>query len=237
MSDEIDEVATFFDAGSRALAMNSPVDSGRLATLVRNLVSTEDAPVVDLGCGRGTFVHEVLLANDVSFAVGIDSQADSIADAVRIADELGVGARASFACEDAAAWRGPIRVGICIGSSHAFGEPANMFSRILELGAEHAIIGDGFWASDPDDWCLENLGEMPRGFDALRALAIEAGWSIDSADISTLAEWDAFEGVWGEGVRSIDTDAARAFVDKRAEEYQRYRGVLGFGWLRLSRSR
>jgi len=54
--------------------------------------------------------------------------------------------------------------------------------------------------------------------------------------VSNLDEWDEFEHDWGAGVRSVNTPEDHAFADGRAAENERYQGVLGFGWLTLTRA-
>ena len=207
----------------------------RLSALTASVASSDPGPVVDFGCGRGTFLRLAALGNLLLTGVGVDVKADAVADATQAAIDAGVGDQLTFVCEDASTWSGGVGTAVCTGSSHALGGPAQMFKRLHDLGAQRVIIGDGFWATDPDEWCLENLGDMPRGIDALTKLATEAGWVVDEASAASLDEWDAFEGAWGDGVRSLGTEAARTFANLRAAEYQRYRGVLGFGWLQLSR--
>ena len=77
---------------------------------------------------------------------------------------------------------------------------------------------------------------MPFGVEELGELAEQHGWEVVAASTSSLAEWDDFEFTWNRGVQTVGTDLARAFAAQRAEEYQRYRGILGFGWLHLVRS-
>jgi hypothetical protein len=76
---------------------------------------------------------------------------------------------------------------------------------------------------------------MPNGVEDLVVLARRYDWHVENAEVSTLEEWDRFEGEWCRGVRSVGTAQALRFADERADEYQRYRGVLGFGWLHLRR--
>jgi hypothetical protein len=79
------------------------------------------------------------------------------------------------------------------------------------------------------------FGDVPNGIDDLVVLARRHGWQVENAEVSTLEEWDHFEGEWCRGVRSVGTAQALRFADERTDEYQRYRGVLGFGWLHLRR--
>lgn len=126
---------------------------------------------------------------------------------------------------------------MCVGASHAFSGPAGLLSRLADLvSTGAALIGDGVWSDDPDPWCSAVFGELPRGVDGLAALAEAAGWTVVTADQSTQDEWDTFEETWVAGVRSIGTAAADAFAGQRERGYRdRYRTVLGFAWLMVTR--
>lgn len=233
--------AVLFDAGSEAVAFNAPLSSERAERLVDRLgaVTGERPVVADLGCGWGAMSRLVASRLTGATVVGVDLDESSIGRARARAEEASLGDRVRFEVADAADWDGPgdpLEAVLCVAASHAFGGTAAMFSRLAELvptGA--AMVGDGLWQSPPDDWCREAFGEPPTGLDGLVAEAERAGWTIVDADTSTLDEWDEFEGAWIDGVRSVGTPVARAFADERAADRDRYRSVLGFGWLVLRR--
>lgn len=80
------------------------------------------------------------------------------------------------------------------------------------------------------------MGRLPQGSAGLASMVEARRWTVLDAALSTRNEWDAFEGGWVAAVRSVGTPAAHGFADERAREYHdRYRGVLGFCWLVLSR--
>ena len=79
------------------------------------------------------------------------------------------------------------------------------------------------------------FGDLPAGPDVLAELAATAGWTVVEHGHSSLEEWDDFELGWIAGVRSLGTPEAMAFADQRLRDYRSYRGVLGFGWLYLTR--
>lgn len=232
-----DERPTLFDAGAAALRFNAPLGDGRAVELIKALRRRSARSVVDLGCGRGELAR--LIANEWERAtvVGVDVDEKAIDGARRQAAVAGLDDRVRFAVEDAAAWSGPVDAAICIGASHAFGGPAELFARLANVvPGGMALVGDGVWETEPDGWCLDTFGELPQGPDGLASMAEAAGWTVLDAALSTRDEWDAFEGAWIAGVRSVGTPAAHAFADERTRQYyDRYRGVLGFCWLVLSR--
>lgn len=194
--------------------------------------------MVDLGCGRGELAGLVAMRLDGVTVTGVDTDAEAIQAAREAAAEAGLGEQVGFEVGDAATWSEPVDAAIAVGVSHAFGGPAAQFARLADLTPSGvALVGDGVWEAEPDDWCQTNLGEQPTGADGLAALAEAAGWTVFAAELSTQDEWDAFEGGWVAGVRSVGSPVAEAFAAEREREYrEHYRGVLGFCWLVLTRS-
>lgn len=223
--------------GAASLVFNAPLSDARASALAKSL---PDGVVTDLGCGRGGFVRRIALERPVARVRGIDSDGTQIDSARSLAAEAGLENQVEFIVGDAAEWTSMSDAVVCIGASHAFGDTAGMLGRLAGLvpGDEGppgiAVIGDGIWQNQPDDWCLETFGELPT-IEDLVALAAAAGWSVDDVSTSTLEEWDAFEHGWIDGVRSVGTPEAAAFADERQAEYGQYRNVLGFAWAVLSR--
>ena len=233
-----DDRATLFRAGSDALRFNAPLGDDRARALVDELGRRGVRSVVDLGCGRGGLARLVTVRLDGVSVTGVDADADAVTAARTSAAEAGLGDRVRFEVGDAATWCEPVDAAIAVGVSHAFGGPAAQFARLANLAASGiALVGDGVWETEPDAWCLTNLGEQPTGAGGLAALAEAAGWTVLAADLSTQDEWDAFEGGWVAGVRSVGSPVAEAFAAERERQYrEHYRGVLAFCWLVLTRS-
>lgn len=219
-----DELRTLMNAGSAALTFNAPMSQHRASDLIHTLASWNASDIVDFGCGRGSFATTIAAAIDSAHVVGIDNVAEFI-------HEADADSAATFDVADASTWSGPCDVAISIGSSHAFGGPVSMLDRFADLGARNAIVGDGFWMAEPDEWCVEIFGDMPAGLEAVQVGAEEQGWEVLDLDKSSIEEWDTFESGWRKGIRDIGTDSAGMLADEREAEYTRYRGVLGFSWL------
>ncbi len=231
-----DTSKVLFEAGAGALRFNAPLSPERADALIGQLANTRPRRVVDLGCGRGGLVRLVAAALQKTVVIGVDTDEVAI-EAARRSVTADVGDRVEFEVGDAASWMGAVDAALCIGASHAFGGPAAMLGRLVELmPSGTAIVGDGVWEAEPNRWCLEAFGDLPTGSDGLAETAEAAGWTVVQSDLSTLAEWDAFEGGWVEGVRSVGSAEALAFAAEREDQYrQHYRGVLGFAWFVLRR--
>lgn len=231
-----DVLDSLFVAGADALAFNAPLSPERAERFASTLTELPLGSVVDFGCGRGELARVVATHLVGSSVVGVDNDQVTIDRAVELTEAAGLSDRVRFEVADAAAWTGPVDAAICVGASHAFGSPTAMLDRIGTLMPSGvAVIGDGVWQTDPTPWCLETFGEQPSGLAGLTSIAEETGWSVVDASLSTFEEWDAFEHGWIAGVRAVGTPEAARFADLRADDYTKYRGVLGFGWLLLTR--
>lgn len=237
-----DTLDALFAAGGAAVAFNAPLGGARADGFCHRLPELSARSLVDLGCGRGELARRFAGRLADLSVLGIDNNRQLVREANRLAAEAGLDSRVRFEEGDAATWTPPpgetpsIDGVVCIGASHVFGGSSEMFQRLADLIPNGvAIVGDGVWDSAPDTWCQETFGDMPAGLDALVAVAEGAGWTVVDRARSTLAEWDEFELGWIGGVRAVGTNEAEVFADARQAEYERYRGVLGFGWLVLSR--
>jgi cyclopropane fatty-acyl-phospholipid synthase-like methyltransferase len=224
-------------AGAAALDVNAPMGPDRLASVVGWIAESAPVDVVDLGCGRGALA--VALAEALgpgSRVVGVDVDAEAVAAARDRAAAAGVADRCTFERADAADLAAAHDAVTCVAASHALGGLIPALGRLLDLTRPGgvAVLGDGIWATRPDEWCRTTFGDLPTRDDLVEA-AEQIGWILEDVDGSTLAEWDDFEAAWSAGVEAVGTPAARDFAASRRQEYQRYRGVLGFAWVMLRR--
>lgn len=233
--------ATVFDSASVALRFNAPLGDDRAMAIAAWLgQAISPGVVVDLGCGTGALLEQVV-ASTAHRGVGVDRLESATAPAVERARAAGLEDRLAFVTADVSGWwpdHSPDAPAVVmVGADHAFGSLADAFAAVApHAGA--AVIGTGCWVAEPDDWCLEAFGELPHGVDGVVALAERAGFAVDRSELSTLDEWDQFEGTWcdgalGAGVGEADVAGVAAFVAERRDDYDRYRGVLGFAWLYL----
>jgi cyclopropane fatty-acyl-phospholipid synthase-like methyltransferase len=224
-------------AGAAAVDVNAPMGPARLASVVGWVAESGPADAVDLGCGRGALAVALAVAlGPGARVVGIDVDAEAVAAARDRAVAAGVADRCTFERADAADLAVPSDATTCVAASHAFGGLVPALGRVLDLTRPGgvAVLADGIWATRPDEWCRSTFGDLPTRDDLVEA-AEQIGWALEDVDGSSLEEWDDFETAWSAGVEAVGTAAAHEFAASRREEYQRYRGVLGFAWVMLRR--
>jgi cyclopropane fatty-acyl-phospholipid synthase-like methyltransferase len=229
------DLKPLFDAAAAALTFNSPMDEARAERLVDAVLGRAPQTVVDIGCGRGRLLLDVLTASTEVHAIGLDTYGPDLVFAREQAAARGVADRVEFVLRDAAKFDGTADAVMCVAAAHVFGDLRAMLRR-LRVIAPHgrAVAGDGFFIRRPDSFCLKAFGNLPRSLDDVVAIARGAGWKVVDVDTSTPQEWDDFEGTWRSGVESVGTKQATEFSALRRAEYeQHYRGVLQFAWLVL----
>lgn len=194
------ERSEIFDIAHLRHPVGAPVAPGRLRELVGWLSPGDGARAVDLGCGEGEWLQELLLANPGCTGAGIDLMLP--ASASRRADERQLGDRVSWIETDAATWHdGVFDVVLCVGASHAFGGLEDMLGAVrrhLRPGGQ-ALIGDSIWEGTPSASALAALevsaGAYPDLAGLVRAFR-EHGFEPSYGHVSTLAEWDDYQFSW-----------------------------------------
>jgi cyclopropane fatty-acyl-phospholipid synthase-like methyltransferase len=218
------------------LTFNAPLSEERGHALVTALPISPGHHVLDLGCGRGELLLRILAAHPATTGTGVDTAKEDLDRGVLTAAQRGLQKRVEFVEADAATFVAVADLVVCVAASHTFGGPGNALHWLRECVTPggRVLYGDGFWATPPAAAALEAIGELPL-LDELLAAAHGAGFRIERDEISTLAEWDAFEAGWRAGLEaSADPDAV-AFAAKRRREYEDgYRAAIGFSWLVLA---
>ena len=221
-------------AGADNVAFNAPLGPTRALDLADRVIEHGATKVVDLGCGRGELARLIARRGELVTVTGVENDPYWVHRARDLTARSDLDDRIGFELADAATWDGDVDAVVAVGVSHAFGGLEPMLTRLVSLlGSGVALVGEGVWESDPDAWCRDTFGDLPRRLDGITQVAGETGWTVDHADLSTELEWDDFERDWVAGIRALGTPEADSFADEREDEYRRYRGVLGFAWLRL----
>ncbi|MCY7302000.1 MAG: methyltransferase domain-containing protein [Thermoleophilia bacterium] len=216
-----------------SLTFNAPLSEERAGALVASLPISPGHHVLDLGCGWGELLLRTLAAHPATTGTGVDSERGALDRGVRAAAERSLHGRIEFVEADAATFVDRADIVTCVAASHAFGGAGVALRSLREcvIPGGRVLFADGFWEQTPEQ--LEVIGELPNR-DALRAAAEDAGFRIEQDDLSTLAEWDAFETAWRSGLEASDDREARRFAATRRKQYETvYRGVLGFAWFVL----
>ncbi len=238
---EISEIA------HRRHPLAAPVAAEQAQLLLSWLSPPPGGRAVDLGCGYGVWLLELVEQHSDLNAVGVDVALPT-ANQQR-AQERGLEGRLQWAEADAASWHdGLFDVVLCVGASHAFGGLAGTLAalrRHLRPGGQ-ALLGDTFWEAPPSRTAQQVLRAGPDDFpdltgvlDSVREYGFEPGYG----HISTLQEWDEYEWAW---IGSLTHWALREAPDHEerqqaldaAREHRRawlhgYRGQLGFATLVL----
>ncbi|MGO1182216.1 MAG: SAM-dependent methyltransferase [Micrococcaceae bacterium] len=194
------ERSEIFDIAHRRHPIGAPVAPERLRDLVGWLSPIDGSRAVDLGCGEGEWLQELLLAHPGITGVGVDHMLPSTAS--RRADERKLSDRVRWIETDAATWSdGVFDVVLCVGASHAFGRLGDMLEAVrrhLRPGGQ-ALIGDSIWEGAPSASALVELGVSADAYPDLSGL-IRAfqkhGFEPSYGHVSTLAEWDDYQFSW-----------------------------------------
>ena len=156
--------------------------------------------VVDLGCGEGEWLQELLLAHPEVSGVGVDHMLPATAAHRTVA--RGLQDRVRWIETDASRWSdGQFDAVLCVGAAHAFGglhETLRAVRRHLVPGGQ-VLLGDSIWETQPSEAALTALEVTPDALPDLAGLvtAVQSyGFEPSFAHVSTTAEWDDYQFSW-----------------------------------------
>lgn len=178
-----------------------------------------DPLLLDTGCGSGEILLRALKWHAPARGLGVDLDADAIAEARHRAN--GISAR--FEVRDASTIQGLFDAVINVGSSQAHGGfPAAL--EALRALAPVALYGEGFWQRSPSEAFLAALGgasvDELGDLDGLRGAIRDVGFDILHESFATEHDWAHYEETLAANAEldgTPDTAAyARRIRDRRA---------------------
>lgn len=228
----------------------APLDASRVHQLVSSALPSGGSTALDLGCGQGIWLMEVLDQDMGITAVGVDTSVPALDYAREISEAKGVTGRVRWIEADAASWNnnGAFDLVISVGASHVFdGCEATLRAMRAHLRpGGRMLFGDAFWEAAPSRAAQDALEMGPSDLPDLTTLVEhvqEQGFEIVDGHVSTLEEWDDYEWSWlGALVRrslepSVDAQQGAEMLaaarDHREGWLKGYRKELGFATLAL----
>ncbi|MFT7463645.1 MAG: cyclopropane fatty-acyl-phospholipid synthase-like methyltransferase [Pseudohongiellaceae bacterium] len=223
----------------------NPIDPAVLAAWLSDLSLNSEARLLDVGCGRGALLLNVV-AQHGCHAVGVDPHRGALDHAQSEAKRQSLSERIDWHCSDFSPGDWPPQsfdVIACIGASHGCGSYAETLATLtamLRPGGQ-LLIGEGFWAQEPADDYLAFLGgsrEELQTHEGHQQLASEHGLNLRRSHKATAQEWDHYEGIYAENIQNFvksnpndpDAPAMLERITAWREAYLRWgRETLGFG--------
>lgn len=201
------------------LAFANPMSEAAVDAAIAALLVGRDSLVLETGCGTGEILLRTLRRHPGSRGLGVDLDADAVAEGRRRAGDLPV----RFEVRDAAPVGGSFDAVINVASSHVHGGfPAALHAcRVL---APVVLYGEGFWQRRPSQEFLAALGgatvDELSDLAGLRAAIAQAGFDIVQASLATEADWAHYEESLAANAERHGTpetlDYARAIRQRRA---------------------
>lgn len=236
----------------------TPLAQERADRLVRFLAADQAGTVLDLGCGWGELLLQVLAAAPGARGTGIDTDGVSIAHGGELARQRGLADRVTLLDGDARTLAPPhADAVICIGASQIWGPPVEA-AQPLDYGAAltalrgtverggRVVYGEGTWSHPPTPEAVAPLsGRLDElvTVSELVELAVAHGFAPVAVHEASLDEWDVFESgyaagwaVWlaEHGPDHPDADQVRERAARQRAGYLGgYRGILGQAYLEL----
>lgn len=234
-----DDPGRYSVLGHRGMPLWHPHDPGALERLIDAAGLTPDTAVLDVGCGRGEVALRIVERSGARVRA-VDLSPAAIAHARAAAAERDPHGRLSAVCAPFdPAIEQPVDLAVCVGSTHVVGDldgALETLGALLRPGGR-LLIGDGFWAAEPDpQWLDRKFGGQRDVFRTLSALeaAIDArGWQLVARHRVSAAGWRAYEEGHHANLQRPDVPPAlRARSADWFADWRRWGGALGFGlWL------
>ena len=174
------------------LPFANPMSEAAVDAALAALPLPAPSRILDTGCGNGEMLLRALRRHRGARGLGVDLDADAIADARQRAVDL----PAEFEVRDAATVDGAFEAVINVGSSHVHGGFPAALERLRGL-APVVLYGEGFWRRPPSEAFLASLGGASEDeladLDGLRAAVGAAGLEILHEGFASEGDWARYE--------------------------------------------
>jgi len=178
----------------------SPLSQPRADRIVRYLAATRPATVLDIGCGWGELLLQILAASPEASGVGVDTDQPDVERGRSNALERGLADRVTFIEGPGADHSTPADVVMCIGASHAYGDIPTALRALKPLvnPGGRLLFAEGFWEHPPSDAELGRLWPDASAAEysdlaGLVAQTVDAGYQPLWIESVSRDEWDQFE--------------------------------------------
>lgn len=223
----------------------NPIDPERLGAWLGQLPLGPGSRALDVGCGRGALLLDIAARHGCQ-GVGVDSHPAAIEHARAASARQPDSAAIEWICgpfDVAAQAPASFDLVACLGAGHACGGFAQALETLtpLLIPGGQLLVGEGFWAREPDPGYLAFLGAGPDDLlthEGNRQLAEQGGLVCRRSHAASPAEWSHYEDTYAANVvahvaaHPDDPEAATMTerIDAWRDAYLRWgRQTLGFG--------
>ena len=224
----------------------SPMSSTKADELVELLELPASSRVLDVGCGKAEFLLRVA-QRYAATGVGVDPNGEFLRVARANAEARSLGERTEWheaRAADLFLEPASFDLGLCFGSSHAFGNFEQALAALAALvrPGGQVFIADPYWRQEPAPDYLAFLGATATTYlthAGNEAAGLAAGLVPLYSCVSDTDEWDHYEGLFCRAVERFardhpqdpDAPSFRERIRGWRDCYRRWsRDTLGFGF-------
>lgn len=185
----------------------NPIAPAVLDTWLDDLSLPPGARVLDIGCGPGELLIRLARRHDCQGA-GVDRHAQALdRGRERLAATPGAGRLELVEGDFRPADWAPASLDLiaCLGASQALGgfDPLVAFAAERLAPGGWLLVGEGYWAAEPDPAYLEGLGGTRDDLHddpGNQAVLASHGLAVQRSHRTTTAEWDRYEDTYRDNV-------------------------------------